>query len=74
MFKNKKIRILLIIMLIIFSITFYLGIFANPNFNIYDFFMNLSSEIFGLIIALVLVDTYASEKKKEADKQKKEQK
>lgn len=70
MFKNKKLRILLVIMLIVFGITFYFGIFANPKFNVYDFFMNLSSEILGLIIALVLVDIYVSEKKKEADKQK----
>jgi len=64
MFKKKKIRILLVAMFIIFSITFYFGVFANPNFNIHDFCMNLASEILGLIIAVVIVDTYISEKKK----------
>lgn len=64
MFKNKKLRLLTFIMFIVFSITFSVGIFANPNFNIYDFCMNLSSEIIGLVIALVLVDSYISEKNK----------
>lgn len=64
MLKRKKTKILLIIMFIIFSITFYFGVFSNPKFNIYDFCMNLSSEILGLIIAVVIVDTYISEKKK----------
>jgi len=64
MLKNKKLRILLVIMFITFSITFYFGVFANPNFNIYDFCMNLSSEILGLVIALILVDTYVKEKNK----------
>lgn len=64
MFKDKKLRIIFIVMLVIFGITFNLGVFGNPNFNIYDFFMNLSSEIIGLVIALVLVESYISEKKK----------
>lgn len=64
MLKNKKLRILLIIICITFSVTFYFGVFANPNFNIHDFCMNLSSEILGLVIALVLVDTYIKEKNK----------
>jgi len=64
MLKNKKLRILLVIMFITFSITFYFGVFANPNFNIYDFCMNLSSEILGLVIALILVDAYVREKNK----------
>jgi len=64
MFKNKKIRILLIMMFITFSITFYFGVFANPNFNIHDFCMNLASEILGLVIAVVVVDTYVREKNK----------
>lgn len=62
MLKNKKLRILLVIMFVTFSITFYFGVFANPNFNVYDFCMNLSSEILGLVIALILVDTYIREK------------
>ena len=65
MFKKKKIRILLVVMFVIFNITFYLGVFTNPNFNIHDFCMNLTSEILGLIIAVVIVDTYIEEKKKE---------
>lgn len=64
MFNKKKLGILLLIMFIVFSITFYFGVFANPNFNIYDFCMNLASEILGLIIAVVIVDTYIREKKK----------
>jgi len=64
MFKNKKIRILLIMMFITFSITFYFGVFANLNFNIHDFCMNLASEILGLVIAVVVVDTYVREKNK----------
>lgn len=58
----EGLSLLLIIMCITFSITFYFGVFANPNFNIYDFCMNLSSEILGLVIALVLVHTYIKEK------------
>ena len=64
MFTNKKMKVILLVMVVIFSITFYLGVFANPNFSIYDFCMNLASEILGLTIALVLVDKYISEKKK----------
>lgn len=64
MFKKKKMRILLLIMFFVFTITFYFGVFANPNFNIYDFCMNLASEILGLIIAVAIVDTYINEKKK----------
>jgi hypothetical protein len=51
-------------MVAIFSVTFYFGIIVNPNFNIYDFCMNLSSEVLGLVIAIVLVDTYVREKRK----------
>lgn len=64
MLKNKKVRILFIVMTIVFGITFSLGVFANPNFNIYDFCMGLSSEIPGLVIGLVLIETYIKEKKK----------
>lgn len=63
MTKKKKIKLLVFVMFILFSITFYLGVFANPNFNIYDFCMNLASEILGLLIAIVIVDSYVSEKK-----------
>jgi len=64
MLKNKKMKLILIIMFVVFAITFNLGVFSNPNFDIYDFCMNLSSEIIGLAIALVLVDSYVNEKKK----------
>lgn len=64
MLKNKKLKVLLVIIIAIFSVTFYFGVFTNPNFNIYDFCMNLSSEILGLTIALVLVEAYIHEKKK----------
>lgn len=64
MFKKKRLRILLLLMCITFAVTFYYGVFANPNFNIHDFCMNLSSEIVGLVIALVLVDSYVWEKQK----------
>lgn len=64
MLEKKKTKILIIAMFIVFSITFYFGVFANPNFNIHDFCMNLASEILGLIIAIVIVDTYINEKKK----------
>lgn len=64
MFNKKKIKVLLVSMFIVFSITFYFGVFANPNFNIHDFCMNLASEILGLVITVVIVDTYTDEKKK----------
>lgn len=63
MFHKKKIKILLIAMFIVFSITFYFGVFANPNFNIHEFCMNLASEILGLVITVVIVDTYMEEKR-----------
>ena len=71
MLKNKKVKILSIIMFLIFGVTFSVGVFSNPNFNIHDFCMNLASEILGLVIALVLVETYIKEKEKAAASQKK---
>lgn len=64
MFHKTKMKILFVAMLIIFSIPFYFGIFANPHFNIYDFCMNLTSEVLGLIIAVAIVDAYIREKNK----------
>lgn len=64
MSRKNKIRILIVAMFIVFSITFYFGVFANPNFNIHDFCMNLASEVLGLLITVVIVDTYIREKKK----------
>lgn len=66
--KSKKVKILFIIIFIIFFVTFSVGVFSNPNFNVYDFCMNLASEILGLVIALVLVETYIKEKQKKQDK------
>lgn len=65
-----KVRILYIIMVLIFSVTFSVGVFMNPNFNIYDFCMNLASEILGLAITLVIVETYIKEKAKKDDSKK----
>ena len=66
MLENKRLRILTIIMVVVFSITFTFGVFGNPNFNIYDFCMNLASEIIGMVIALILVDAYVKEKQKKS--------
>lgn len=64
MFQKKNMRILMIVMIVIFSVTFYFGVFANPNFNIHDFCMNLASEVLGIVITVVLIDTLISRKKK----------
>lgn len=66
MLENKRLRILSVIMVVVFSITFTFGVFGNPNFNIYDFCMNLASEIIGMVIALILVDAYVKEKQKKS--------
>ncbi len=42
----------------VFSMTFAIGVFDNPNFTIQDFCMNLASELAGLIITVLVVDTY----------------
>lgn len=65
-----KVRILYLIMVSIFTVTFAVGVFMNPNFNLYDFCMNLASEILGLVITLVIVETYIKEKKKKNDTKK----
>ena len=62
-------------MTVIFSLTFSVGVFANPNFNIHEFCMNLSTEIVGMVIALVIVDRYVDyikEKKESAKSNKNE--
>lgn len=63
MLQKKSLRILVIIMMLVFSVTFYFGVFANPNFNIHDFCMNLASEIIGIVITVVLIDTIIRKKK-----------
>lgn len=65
-----KLRILYIVMVSIFSVTFAIGVFMNPNFNIYDFCMNLSSEILGFAIVLIVVETYIKEKTKRDESKK----
>ena len=46
--------------MLVFYATFYIGVFGNPNFNIYDFFMNLASELVGIVFVVVIVDQYVS--------------
>lgn len=70
MLRNKKLRVLYLIMVAVFSVTFYFGIIVNPNFNIYDFCMNMASEILGLVIAVVIVDSYIVVKRREGEKNK----
>ena len=64
MFKDKKFMILVIAIVVIFGVTFGLGIFANPHFDIYDFCMSLATEFIGLIIALVVVIGYLGYEKR----------
>lgn len=62
--RSKKLIGIYLVLVALFSAVFSLGVFANPNFNIHDFCMNLASEIIGIVIALVLIDTYVKEKNK----------
>lgn len=62
--KSKR-RLYYVIMVVIFAVTFNIGVFQNPNFNLHDFCMNLASEILGLAIALVVVESYVREKQKD---------
>lgn len=58
---NKKFLLLIACSILIsctFSITFSIGIFDNPDFTIQDFCMNLASELIGLLITVLVVDTY----------------
>lgn len=68
MFKNWKVRILFFVLVGLFAVTFSLGIFLNPNFTVYDLFLGLSTEFIGLVVALVLVESYVSAKKKNQTK------
>lgn len=65
MLKGNRSRLLFVAMFIVFGVTFYLGVFANPTFTVHDFCMNLASEVLGLLIALILVDAYVRERTKE---------
>lgn len=49
---------------IIFFFAFYFGVFGNPNFNIHDFCLNLTSEILGIAITVTLVDALIRQKNK----------
>lgn len=42
----------------VITITLSLGVWDNPNFSIHDFFLNLASELVGLFITVLIVDTY----------------
>lgn len=64
MFKLKKVKILYIVMITVFSVTFSIGIFDNPNFNLQDFCLNLSTEFLGMCFALIIVEAYVKEKNK----------
>lgn len=54
--------ILYIIIVVIMTITFNLGIVNNPDFRVGDFFVNLSSEFIGLVFALCVVEVYIHER------------
>jgi hypothetical protein len=65
MFRDKKHTKYYLISIVYFAIlatTFVVGIHRNPNFNIYDFCMGLSTELTGLIIAFIVVDYYVKTK------------
>lgn len=64
--------ILTCVMCSIFSITFTIGVFDNPNFTIQDFCMNLASELAGLVIALLVVDAYIRAKRNYLDEKTKQ--
>lgn len=72
MFKNPKLLIVYIIMIAIFVITFTVGITVNPNFDIHEFCMGLSSEFLGLIVAVTIVETYIRLRINEREKAKTE--
>jgi hypothetical protein len=66
-YKNKNFVLLVIFSILVgctFSITFSIGVFDNPNFSIQDFSMNLASELVGLVITLLMIDTYMSVRRK----------
>ncbi len=61
MLKGKKFRRFLVMSIIycsVFSVVFTLGISDNPQFNLYDLFLNLASELIALVITVFVVDTY----------------
>ena len=75
MSKNKRfVRfvVMTVIVCSIFSITFSIGIFNNPNFDLYDFCFNLSTELIGALITAGIIGVYIKtktdylQKKKEA--------
>lgn len=59
---KKKIWILGLIFSVIVGVTFSLGIYKNPSFNINDFCNSLSSEFIGWILAVTVFQYYYDEK------------
>lgn len=64
MFKSKRLFISYFVVTVVFAVTFSIGVFSNPNFNIQDFCMNMASEFLGLVFALTVVEIYMREKQK----------
>lgn len=61
MFKDKHTIKYFVVSILFFAViytTLAIGILDNPNFSIYDFFLNLASELVGLFITVLIVDTY----------------
>lgn len=62
--KNIKRIAVTAVTVAIFAVTFSVGVFNNPNFNIQDFCMNMASELLGIAIALTIVEVYVRERRK----------
>lgn len=61
--KVKIFKFWLFISILILGLIFFFGIIKNPNFNVLDFFTNLSSEMVGFFIVAVIFKFYFDEKK-----------
>ncbi|MDH6366367.1 MULTISPECIES: hypothetical protein [unclassified Breznakia] len=72
MLKSKKLLISYIVIVIIFSVTFAIGVFDNPNFNLHDFCMNLASEFLGLLLTITVIEIYINARKKHREANKTE--
>jgi len=65
MTKNRKFAsyvTMTIIVCSIFSVTFSIGIFYNPNFDIFDFFYNLATDLIGAVVTAGVVGVYIKTK------------
>ncbi len=58
MLKKRRFIVLQVIFMCLMSFAFIFGIFSNPNFSIYDFCANLSSEFIGWALAVTLFQYY----------------